>query len=50
MMKIGERIINDIRLLMNFNRVLLWGVMLIVLIRGILMGGDGIIKTNSIFS
>ena len=49
-MKISDRIINDIGLLINLNSVFLLVVMVIVLIKGLMMGGDGIIDNHWFFS
>ena len=47
-MKISDGKINDTGMLMNWNMVYLWGVMIIVMIKGLLMGGDGLINNNRI--
>ena len=49
-MTISDRIINYIDLLMNWSSVLLWGVTIIVLIKVLLIGGDGLIDNNQLFS
>ena len=49
-MTIDDRIIYDIGLIMNSNRVYRRGVMIILLIKDLLMGGDGIINYNSILA
>ena len=46
----GDVIINYIDLMIKWNRVCLLGVTIIILIRGLLMGGDGLINNNRIFS
>ena len=48
--KICDRIGNDIGLLMNCSSVLLWGVKIVVLIKGLLIGSDGLIDNNRFFS
>ena len=50
MMTIGDGIINDIGLLMNCDRFFWWGVTVIVLIKGLMVRGDGLIDNNRIFS
>ena len=45
-MKISDRIINDIGLLINLNSVFLLVVMVIVLIKGLLMEGESLINNN----
>ena len=45
-MTIGDRIIKDIGMLINWNRLCLWVVTIIVLIRGLFMGGYGLIYNN----
>ena len=49
-MIIGDRIMNDIGLLMNWISVLLWGVEIIVLIKSLLIGGDGLFDHNQFIS
>ena len=49
-MKISDRIINDIGLLIRWSSVLLCGVKIIVLIKGLPMGGDGLIDNNQFLS
>ena len=49
-MKIGYRIINYIGILMNWDSVCWWGVTIIVLIKGIMVGGGGLIDNIRFFS
>ena len=48
-MKIGDRIINDIGLLMNWNSICWLGLIIIELIKGMLVWGEGLIGNNRIF-
>ena len=49
-MTISDGMINYIEMMMNFNSVCWWGVKIIVLIKGILVGGDGLINYKMVFS